>query len=42
LRYWIAVNQVQLDATYGNRFGHGSDERWFYIGLRFLTKAFLP
>lgn len=42
MRYWIAPNHVQVDATVGNRFGSRSDERWFSIGLRLLSPAFLP
>ncbi len=41
-RYWILPNRVQLDATIGNRFGSRGDERWFSLGLRLLTPAFLP
>jgi hypothetical protein len=36
---------VQIDATYGDRFGaseFGKNERWFSIGLRLLSPAFLP
>jgi len=42
VRHWIVPNRVQVDATYGNRFGSGSQERWFSIGLRLLSPAFLP
>lgn len=42
VRYWVVPNRVQVDATYGNRFGSGSDQRWFSLGLRLLTPAFLP
>ena len=42
VRHWIVPNHVQIDATYGNRFGSQSDERWFSIGLRLLSPAFLP
>ena len=40
LRHWLVPDRIQLDATYGNRNGGG--ERWFSIGLRLLTPAFLP
>lgn len=40
IRYWIVPNRVQVDATYGNRLGGG--ERWFSLGLRLLSPAFLP
>jgi hypothetical protein len=42
VRHWIVPNHVQIDATYGNRFGTASNERWFSIGVRLLTPAFLP
>lgn len=42
VRHWIVPNRVQIDATYGNRFGVSSDERWFSIGVRLLSPAFLP
>lgn len=42
VRHWIVPNRVQIDATYSNRFGVSSDERWFSIGLRLLSPAFLP
>jgi len=32
---------AQLDATYGNRNGGESGERWFSIGLRLLSEPFL-
>jgi hypothetical protein len=45
VRHWILPNRVQIDATYGDRFGaseFGKNERWFSIGLRLLSPAFLP
>lgn len=42
VRHWIVPNRVQIDATYGNRFGSSSQERWFSIGLRLLSPSFLP
>lgn len=41
-RHWIVANRVQVDTTYGNRIEGGSEERWFSIGLRLLSPAFLP
>lgn len=41
LRYWLVPERVQIDATYGNRIGAGS-QRWFSLGLRLLSPAFLP
>lgn len=42
VRHWVVPNRVQIDTTYGNRFGSNSQERWFSIGLRLLSPAFLP
>ena len=42
LRYWLVPDHVQVDTTYGNRAGSGTQERWFSIGLRLLSPAFLP
>jgi hypothetical protein len=42
LRHWLVPDRVQLDATYGNRNGGGTGERWFSIGLRLLSVPFLP
>jgi hypothetical protein len=41
LRYWLIPERVQIDATYGDRLGSGG-ERWFSIGLRLLSRPFLP
>jgi len=41
VRHWLVPDRVQIDATYGNRIGEGS-QRWFSLGLRLLTPAFLP
>lgn len=41
LRHWLVQDRVQIDTTYGNRNGGGS-ERWFTIGLRLLSVPFLP
>lgn len=41
LRHWLVPDRVQIDATYGNRIGEGS-QRWFSIGLRLLSVPFLP
>ncbi len=42
VRYWVVPNRVQIDATAGNRFSSRTDERWFSIGVRLLSPAFLP
>jgi hypothetical protein len=41
-RHWIMLNRIQIDTTYGSRFGTGSEEQWFSIGLRLLSPPFLP
>lgn len=41
VRQWLVPDHVQVDVTYGNRFGH-SEARWFTIGLRLISKPFLP
>lgn len=42
LRHWLVPDRIQLDATYGNRNGSGSGERWYSVGLRLLSVPFLP
>ena len=42
LRHWIVADRIQVDLTYGNRSGERVEDRWFSIGLRLLTPAFLP
>lgn len=42
LRHWLVPNRVQVDATYGNRNGGGTSERWFSLGLRLLSPPILP
>jgi len=42
VRRWLVQDRVQIDATYGNRLGSESQERWFSIGLRLLSLPFLP
>ncbi|MDR2209177.1 MAG: hypothetical protein LBE22_09440 [Azoarcus sp.] len=41
-RHWLVHDRVQINATYGNRFGSSTEERWFSIGLHLETPAFLP
>lgn len=41
-RFWVVQDRVQVDTTYGNVFGGGTGERFFTIGLRLLSPAFLP
>lgn len=41
VRHWLVPDRVQIDATYGNRNGSASTERWFSIGLRLLSVSFL-
>ena len=42
LRHWIVPGRMQVDATVGDRFGGDDRERWFSIGLRWLSLPFLP
>lgn len=42
LRQWVVPARVQVDATFGNRMGAGSAERWFSVGMRLLSPPFLP
>lgn len=42
LRHWLTPGRMQIDTTYGNRFGRNTEERWFSIGLRLLPVPFLP
>lgn len=37
LRYWLMPRHIQVDTTYGSRFGQIHQERWFSIGLRLIT-----
>lgn len=37
IRHWIVPNHVQIDTTYGSRFGAISSEHWFSIGLRLIS-----
>jgi hypothetical protein len=40
VRHWLVKDRLQLDATYGDRFG-GERAHWVSIGLRVLTPPFL-
>lgn len=42
LRVWVVPKHVQIDTTYGNQMGHPEHLRWFTVGLRLLSPAFLP
>jgi hypothetical protein len=41
-RYWLKLDRIQIDATYGNQFGTSTEDRLFSTGLRLLSSAFLP
>jgi hypothetical protein len=41
LRLWLLPEHVQVDATLGDRFGSKTRERWFSVGLRLISPAFL-
>jgi hypothetical protein len=40
LRYWLLPDHIQIDTTYGSRFGEIQAERWISIGLRLITPSF--
>jgi hypothetical protein len=42
LRLSLVPSRLQLDATYGDRLAPDSRERWFALGLRFLSPPWLP
>lgn len=45
LRIWLVPDRVQIDTTVGNRTGQAPGqgaERWFSVGVRLLSPAFLP
>lgn len=42
LRYWMVPGRMQIDTTYGNRFGNDMQERWLTIGMRLLSTQLLP
>jgi len=42
LRFWVVPDRVQVDTTFGNRWGTETGERWVSVGLRLLSPAFLP
>lgn len=37
IRHWIVPNHVQIDTTYGSRFGAIREQHWFSIGLRLIS-----
>lgn len=37
VKYWLTPDRLQLDATYGNRVGNGSKDRFMTIGLVLFT-----
>jgi len=41
-RFWVVQDRVQVDTTYGNVLGGGTGARFFTVGLRLLSPAFLP
>lgn len=42
VRHWLILNHVQIDTTYADRVGGPFGDRWFTIGLRLISKPFLP
>ncbi|MCL2877023.1 MAG: hypothetical protein FWF12_12305 [Betaproteobacteria bacterium] len=41
-RYALIPGHIEIDTAYGNRFGSNTKERWFVVGLRLVSPAFLP
>lgn len=41
MRFWMIRDRMQVDTTYGNVFGGDARTRFFTIGIRLLTPAFL-
>jgi hypothetical protein len=43
LRIWLVPDRLQVDTTVGTRVGAGgADERWFTVGVRWISTPFLP
>jgi hypothetical protein len=43
LRIWLVPDRLQVDTTAGTRVGPGGgEERWFTVGVRWISSAFLP
>lgn len=42
VKHWLLVDRLQIDATYGDRFGRQGAERTISIGLVLFTSAILP
>lgn len=43
LRIWLLPDRLQVDTTVGTRLAAGGrDERWFSVGLRWISSPFLP
>jgi len=42
LRHWLVQDRLQIDTTYGDRFGGRGAAQWFSVGLRLLSPPFLP
>ena len=40
--YWIVSERVQVNATYGNRFGTPPGGYWFTVGFSLFSVPFLP
>jgi hypothetical protein len=43
LRWWLLPDRLQVDTTYGTRLAAGGrGERWFSVGLRWVSAPWLP
>ena len=41
LRIWIVPNRVQIDTTMGAQSGNYGPSRWWTVGVRLLSPAFM-
>lgn len=42
LKHWLLVDRLQLDASYGDRFGRSGAERYMSVGMVLFSNAMLP
>ena len=42
VKHWLLLDRLQLDASYGDRFGRSSGERYVSVGMVLFANAILP
>lgn len=42
VKHWLLLDRVQIDASYGDRFGRSSGERYVSVGMVLFGNAILP